>query len=132
MRRVTSRNTAAELYTRRTIHRAGFRYRLHCADLPGKPDMALPRYCLVVFINGCFWHGHFCRRGRRIPNPNTHYWLKKMARNKSRDQRNRRLLRRMGSQPVVVWECHLEKDTHTLLQQLRSRRSGIGEYSNGP
>ena len=85
MRRVKGRDTAPELAVRRLIWSLGGRYRLHRADLPGKPDIVLSGRRLVVFVHGCFWHGHDCARGARTPKTNRDYWLGKVARNRARD-----------------------------------------------
>jgi|SRR5437588_2515909 len=108
MRRICSTDTQAELMVRSILHRAGFRYRLHCKELPGKPDIVLPRYKTVVLVNGCLWHGHHnCRRGRR-PKSNTDYWNHKIERNRARDRANARRLRKLGWKRIVVWECELK------------------------
>src|SRR5437899_10819591 len=85
MRAVKSRDTHAELIVRRLLHNTSYRYRLHRADLPAKPDLVFPSRHKVIFINGCFWHGHTCARGARIPKTNATYWLKKINRNRYRD-----------------------------------------------
>lgn len=84
MRAVKRRDTRPELIVRRIAHGLGYRYRLHTASLPGKPDMVFPGRMAVIFTNGCFWHGHRCKRGRSTPKTNTAYWLAKIARNKKR------------------------------------------------
>ncbi len=119
MRRICSTDTRAELTVRSMLHGAGFRFRLHSKDLPGKPDIVLPRYRIVVLVNGCLWHGHHnCRRGRR-PKSNTDYWNRKIERNRERDRANARLLRERGWKRIVVWECEL-KDPGALRHRLIS------------
>lgn len=114
MSRVRTKHTAGEILVRRVIHGLGFRFRLHRADLPGRPDIVLPRLKTVVFLNGCFWHGHSCRRGR-LPKSNIAYWEPKVAANKKRDRRAMRKLSALGWQWIVVWECATRKvDTLTL------------------
>ena len=105
MRAVHSKNTAPELVVRKLIHRLGYRFRLHRKDLPGSPDIVLPRLTKAVFVHGCFWHGHDCVRGARTPVTNRAYWVAKIARNKQRDQAARLTLRSLGWSVVVVWEC---------------------------
>jgi DNA mismatch endonuclease (patch repair protein) len=117
MARIRSGDTTPELALRRLIHRLGCRFRLHRSDLPGKPDIVLPKHRLVVFMHGCFWHGHTCKDGRR-PGSNTRYWNSKLDRNMSRDKRNLRELRGLGWRCAVVWECQLENPTR-LEQRLR-------------
>lgn len=107
MRAVKSRDTKPEMKVRRLVYRLGFRYRLHRADLPGKPDLAFASRRRVIFVHGCFWHGHACRRGARVPKTNTGYWREKIWRNRSRDATSLRALRQLGWEPLVVWECEL-------------------------
>lgn len=97
-------DTVPELYVRGQLFAAGLRYRLHVASLPGKPDIVLPRRKTVVFVNGCFWHGHACARGRR-PVSNTTFWNAKLDANIRRDRRNQAALRAAGWRCVVVWQC---------------------------
>ena len=92
MRRVKGKNTTPELAVRRLLTSLGARYRLHRADLPGKPDIVLGPRRLAIFVHGCFWHGHDCARGARIPKANRDYWLAKVARNRARDAASRTAL----------------------------------------
>lgn len=119
MRRVRSKDTSIERKVRSALHRLGFRFRLHRSDLPGKPDIVLPKYRTVVFINGCFWHGHDCARGNRIPATNRDYWLAKIGRNKSRDAKSKANLEELGWQVLHVWECQL-KDADSVALSLAS------------
>lgn len=122
MARVKGRDTGPELYVRSQVWRQGFRFRLHVRRLPGKPDLTLPRYKLVVFVHGCFWHQHGCARSRR-PVSNQEYWDRKLDGNIARDAKNARLLRAMGWTVATVWECRLEQDTSTVLDLLKEMRS---------
>lgn len=126
MSRVRSRDTTPELVVRRALHQAGFRFRLHCKDLPGSPDIVLPKYRTVVQVHGCFWHGHCCRRGNRVPYTNTEYWQAKIQRNRDRDESTRRALSETGWRVVIIWECDLETATRRLLLDLDTERSRIG------
>ncbi|MCM2249742.1 MAG: very short patch repair endonuclease [Geothrix sp.] len=108
MAQIKGKDTLPELAVRSMAHRMGFRFRLHSAGLPGKPDLVFPRLGRVVFVHGCFWHGHRCREGRRVPKSNQSYWISKIAANKARDARTRRKLRRAGWSVLVVWECQLK------------------------
>lgn len=106
MSRVGSKDTKPELLIRKGLHRLGFRYRLHAKDLPGKPDLVFRRYKSVIFVNGCFWHGHGCPRCR-MPSSNTEYWNRKVSRNVKRDAVNRRSLLDEGWRVLTIWECAL-------------------------
>ena len=111
MRAVKSRDTQPELRVRKLIWRRGGRYRLHRADLPGKPDIVLPGRRLAVLVHGCFWHGHDCARGARPPKANGDYWRAKIARNHARDQVNAEALAARGWRVEIVWECELKDET---------------------
>jgi len=118
MRRVRSTDTRPELTVRRLIHAMGYRFRLHRRDLPGVPDIVLPRLRAVAFIHGCFWHGHACRAGRNRPASNVAYWERKLNRNRERDVRARLALRRLGWRVLTIWECEL-RDRAKLENRLR-------------
>lgn len=104
---IKSRDTKPELIVRRVTHRLGFRFRLHRTDLPGRPDIVLPKFAAIINVHGCFWHRHSCKGGQREPVSNVAYWQAKRARNVARDRRNLRLLRKQGWRVLVVWECQL-------------------------
>ncbi len=109
MSRVKGHDTKPEMLVRSFIHRMGFRFRIHRRDLPGKPDIVLPRHRKVIFVNGCFWHGHKnCLRSKR-PSTNQSFWNKKLDRNLERDKRYCQELRQMGWTVLVVWECEMKK-----------------------
>lgn len=117
MRAVKSQNTKPEIKVRRLLHRMGFRFRLHHKDLPGKPDIVLPRHKKVIFVHGCFWHGHAgCKEAAR-PTSNTAYWNAKIDRNMARDERALQEIQNQGWQPLVVWECQT-KDAEALYARL--------------
>lgn len=111
MARVGSENTLPELIVRQYLHAAGFRYRLHDKQLPGKPDVVFPKYRTVIFIHGCFWHSHgsTCLRGGQQPKANADFWQAKFAYNRERDHNNQAALRTQGWRVLVVWECSLRK-----------------------
>jgi DNA mismatch endonuclease, patch repair protein len=108
MRSVKSRDTKPEMAVRRFVHHLGYRFRLHRKSLPGTPDLVFPRLRKVVFVHGCFWHGHTCARGDRIPKNNRDYWTAKIAWNRERDQLNRTLLQAQGWEVYVSWECQIK------------------------
>ena len=121
MSRVRSRHTTPELTVRRALHGAGYRFRLHRKDLPGNPDIVLPKYDTVVLVNGCFWHGHDCHRGSRVPSTNTEYWQTKVQRNRDRDSVVRKSLVEAGWRVVTIWECDLEAGIRQVLAILESK-----------
>lgn len=118
MRAVKGSDTTPELAVRRLAHGMGFRFRLHRKDLPGKPDLTFPRLRKVIFVHGCFWHGHDCARGARVPVQNRDYWTQKVARNVERDRSAQSALQRLGWKSLVVWECEI-KDQDRLRRALR-------------
>ena len=123
MAKIRAKDTAPEMVVRRLVHRLGFRYRLHVPDLPGKPDLVLPRHGTVIFVDGCFWHRHSCHRGLSIPSSRTEFWQQKFEQNVIRDRRVRRQLRALGWRVFTVWECQtklsrLEALEHRILHLL--------------
>ena len=130
MRGIRRENTRPEILVRRRLHRLGYRFRLHRKDLPGSPDIVLPKYRLVVFVHGCFWHGcESCYRGARVPQNNRDYWLAKVRRNRLRDLRSAEQLEAGGWKVVVVWECETNDldrlgERVVVALQGRSRREG--------
>ena len=119
MSRVRSRGTSSERYVRRTVWSAGFRYRLNVRRLPGSPDLVFPRYNTVALVQGCFWHGHSCRKGTNRPVSNQEFWNRKLDGNLDRDRANEAELRRSGWEVFVIWECLLDKGVESLLSHLR-------------
>ena len=119
MRAVKSKDTGTEMRVRRIVHSMGYRYRLHRKDLPGKPDLVFGPRRKVIFVHGCFWHGHTCKRGDRMPRENRRYWTKKIARNKERDQKHVSVLKAKGWRVLVIWECET-KDTERLGKRVRA------------
>ncbi len=108
MRAVKSKDSQAELSVRRMLHQAGFRYRLHVADLPGKPDLVFPSRRKAIFMHGCFWHSHKNCPAARRPSSNVEYWEAKLERNAKRDKENRKQLKNLGWKTIVIWECELK------------------------
>ena len=107
MRRVCSVDTSPEKIVRRLTHRLGYRYRLHRKDLPGSPDLVFPSRKKVIFVHGCFWHGHGCKRGARVPKKNHEYWIAKIDKNRQRDAHHIHELTRLGWLMLEIWECEL-------------------------
>jgi len=118
MRAVKGRDTAPELLVRKLAHGLGYRFRLHRVDLPGKPDLVFPSREKIIFVHGCFWHGHQCARGNRLPKAHADYWRTKIARNVIRDTANKSKLRRQGWRVLVVWECEI-RNQNALLRRLQ-------------
>jgi DNA mismatch endonuclease, patch repair protein len=105
MRSIKSKDSKPEMAVRSITHGMGYRYRLHQADLPGKPDLVFRGRGKVIFVHGCFWHGHAACKGGHVPKSNQSYWTEKIQRNRSRDTRALRKLRSAGWSVMVVWEC---------------------------
>lgn len=122
MRAVRGKDTGPELAVRKALTRLGARYRLHRKDLPGKPDIVLPGRRLAIFVHGCFWHGHDCARGSRVPKTNVDYWTAKVGRNVERDARSREALAALGWRVETLWECDL-KETASLEARLAAMLS---------
>ncbi|MFK0033575.1 very short patch repair endonuclease [Pseudomonas monteilii] len=108
MSNIKSKNTSPELTIRKALHSRGFRYRIHPAELPGKPDLLLPKFNTAIFIHGCFWHGHDCKYFK-IPKTRTEFWQKKINENKARDQKQIEALTSKGWRVLIVWECAIRQ-----------------------
>lgn len=104
MARIGPKNTAPELTVRRLLHRLGYRFRLHRRDLPGTPDIVLPKRRKAIFVHGCFWHAHGCKIGK-MPKSRLEFWAPKLDRNRARDEENTTALRALGWDVLVVWQC---------------------------
>jgi DNA mismatch endonuclease (patch repair protein) len=107
MAQIKSRDTRPELAIRSRLHKLGFRFRKNDKRLPGSPDLYFPRYYAVLFVNGCFWHGHSSCKKVRIPKTNSEYWIKKIERNKERDKEEAKALIEQGYRVGVIWECSI-------------------------
>lgn len=116
MSRIGSKNTAPEVAVRRLLHRLGYRFRLHRRDLPGTPDIVLPKHRTAILVHGCFWHGHGCKIGRP-PKTRPEFWMPKLERNRERDASQQRALEALGWRPIVIWQCET-RDLETLAQRL--------------
>ena len=115
-------NTKPEMIVRKLLFAQGFRYRLHRKDLPGKPDLVLPKYEVAVFVHGCFWHCHECHLFK-WPKSNAAFWKKKILGNRERDARNVKELRSLGWHVMTVWECAVRSRSETQLTSLSERMS---------
>ncbi|NVN93043.1 MAG: DNA mismatch endonuclease Vsr [Desulfuromonadales bacterium] len=115
---VRTKGTAPELALRSALHSAGIRFRLHRKDLPGKPDIVLPKYNSVIFVHGCFWHHHEGCIKSRMPKTNIEFWQDKIAANIKRDKSNQDDLEKMGWQVLVVWECDIKKNVQEVANQI--------------
>ncbi len=110
MSQVKGKNTKPEMLVRKFLHSNGFRYRLHVKDLPGKPDLVLPKYNSVIFVHGCFWHAHEDCEYFKMPKTRTKWWKEKLYGNKKRDKKNVKELKDSGWKVLIVWECELKQD----------------------
>lgn len=110
MSQIKGKNTKPEILVRKYLFSKGFRYRLNVKDLPGKPDIILPKYRTVIFVNGCFWHGHKGCKYFVTPKTRTEWWIEKINRNKQNDSKNIRQLRRNGWKIITIWECKIRKN----------------------
>ena len=132
MARIKGKNTKPEMLVRRYLHSRGYRYRVNVRKLPGTPDIVLRKYKTVIFINGCFWHGHEDCRYFVLPKSNTPFWEKKIERNKQRDVEKRIQLRRLGWHTIVIWGCELlTKNRLATLQALEQTLNKIYLLNNG-
>lgn len=109
MRAIRGKDSKPEMLVRRFIHSLGYRYRLHRRDLPGCPDIVFLSLRKVIFVHGCFWHRHNCRKGRSVPATRREFWRKKLGKNKLRDKRNVRDLKRLGWRVLQIWECQVSE-----------------------
>ncbi len=109
MARIKGQNTKPEILIRKLVHSLGYRFRLHQNTIPGKPDLVLPRHEKIIFVHGCFWHGHAGCSRAGLPSTNTEFWKKKILTNRNRDARVRGELHRSGWQVLVIWQCQTKK-----------------------
>lgn len=125
MSKIGGKNTKPEILVRKFLFSKGFRYRINVKTLPGKPDIVLPKYKTVIFVNGCFWHGHNCKKGK-LPSSNIDFWREKISNNKSRDDKNSDLLIKLGWKVIIIWQCEISNVNNReirlefLLEELRS------------
>ncbi|KRG75785.1 hypothetical protein ABB30_11115 [Stenotrophomonas ginsengisoli] len=129
MRGIRGSNTQPELQVRTALHARGFRYRLNAKDLPGRPDIVLPKWKTVIFVHGCFWHAHQGCRYFRIPATRTEFWEQKLAANAARDARQIEQLLAMGWRVLAVWECALKNKNATALEKVVAFVEGNESFS---
>lgn len=108
MSRISGKNTKPEIIVRKILYNLGFRYRVHYKKLPGSPDIVLPKYRKVIFVHGCFWHGHTACRKAALPKTNDRFWHAKITSNKKRDKKTSRRLNVLGWRTLTIWECQLK------------------------
>jgi DNA mismatch endonuclease, patch repair protein len=123
MASVGTKNTGPELFLRKALHRLGLRFRLHCPDLPGRPDIVFPRFRTVVLVHGCFWHSHGCKL-TTVPSSRRQFWQRKFQENRSRDERIATALRGSGWKVITVWQCQLGakgKTAERVAQRIETR-----------
>ncbi|MFZ1530221.1 MAG: DNA mismatch endonuclease Vsr [Ferruginibacter sp.] len=108
MSRIRRGNTKPEMLVRKFLHAHGFRYRLHDKKLPGKPDIVLPKYRTVIFVHGCFWHGHKNCKYFKVPKTRTEWWMNKIGVNQANDEKAQKALKRQGWKIISIWECKLK------------------------
>jgi len=118
MGRIRGKNTKPEIIVRSILHRMGYRFRIDRRDLPGRPDLVLPKYHAALFVHGCFWHRHTGCSNASTPKTRQSFWKKKFEENVSRDNKNTQLLKDAGWKVIVVWECEVKKDPHALSRRL--------------
>jgi len=117
MSRIRGKNTSPEMIVRKLLHSLGYRFRLHLRDLPGCPDIVLPKHRLLIFVHGCFWHMHSCRYGKVVPKTNAEFWQNKRSGNVKRDRKRIRELQKLDWKVVTVWECET-RDIEKLKRKL--------------
>lgn len=122
MAAVRNKNTSPELDVRSQVFAQGFRFRLHTKKLPGSPDLTFPRYGVAVFVHGCFWHGHDCKKGKR-PASNQEFWNKKIDINMARDKAAKSALTAQGWKVVTIWSCNLNAGISALITLLKTKRT---------
>jgi DNA mismatch endonuclease (patch repair protein) len=124
MSRIKGADTKPEKAVRSLLHRLGYRFRIHRSELPGKPDIVLPKHSKIIMVNGCFWHGHkYCSKGRTRPASNKRFWNTKIERTIKRDKSNIAKLRRLGWGVLIVWECQTKDESRLERKLLKFMRN---------
>ena len=125
MSRIRGKDTKPEIRMRSMLHRSGYRFRLHHPKLPGRPDLVFPKYHAVVFVHGCYWHRHKGCKNATMPKSRSDFWQAKFDGTIDRDSRNSAELTKMGWRVITVWECELEKDPQSVLQNVSHKLEGM-------
>lgn len=131
MQQVRSRDTKPEILVRKLLYKEGYRFRLHRKDLPGRPDIVLPKYQIVIFVHGCFWHRHKGCSDASTPKSRTDFWIKKFKENVARDKKNQLSLRAKGWRVLIIWECET-KDRYLIIQRLIKEIKMSDNKKGGP
>jgi DNA mismatch endonuclease (patch repair protein) len=126
MSRIRSKDTSPEKKVRSLLHKMGYRFRLHRKDLPGKPDIVLPKYKTVIEVRGCYWHRHKGCKNATTPKTNTAFWKKKFADNVKRDKENQKKLEELGWKVIILWECEIIESS-TFLAYLKAQINSINQ-----
>lgn len=121
MSQIKSRDSKQELFIRKITHSMGYRYRLHNKIFPGKPDLVFPKYKKVIFVNGCFWHGHQNCKRATLPSTNTEFWKSKISGNIKRDEITYSALRKLGWQYLIIWQCQIKESNKEMLKDIISK-----------
>lgn len=116
MSNISGKNTKPEIIIRKLAHSLGYRFRLHKKNLPGKPDIVFPKYKKVIFVNGCFWHGHKNCKRSKLPTTNKKFWKEKIENNKKKDAADYRKLRKLGWDYLVIWQCRIKTSNYKSLK----------------
>ena len=125
MSKISGKNTKLEISVRKYLFAQGFRFRINDKRFPGKPDLVLPKYKTAIFIHGCFWHGHSCKRGK-LPETNREFWVNKIGNTIKRDERNKRELEMMEWKVLIIWQCEVksvvlrEEKLNSIVEYLKS------------
>ena len=127
MSRIKSKNTKPEILVRKFLFANGFRYRINDKKLPGKPDIVLPKYKTVIFVNGCFWHGHENCKYFKLPKTRTEWWKEKIERNINNDLKKHTLLAEAGYTVIVIWECEIKNKEfyNTIIDEIRRKENSF-------
>ena len=128
MRRITGKDTKPELIVRTLLHRAGYRFKANDKTLPGRPDLVLPKYDMVIFIHGCFWHRHKNCKQASTPKTNQAFWQEKFSNNQRKDARAKRQLNALGWRVMTIWECRVMKHPQTVLARIIRRLENTSDF----